>query len=318
MTPARQQMTPTAVLLFLLALLPVIALGLYWFGQDYDPGLLHFKRGAGLGKVENAFPKRLGSYARIGPVRPYDRDNLYEYVNGHAEFFIGAGFKGLLVGEYATSADAKQPLAVVDLFDMGKPLHAFGVLMSEAGEQNTPLTLGDMAFAEGRSLIAIKGSYYLKLAAFADDVPLAEIATGVMARLKRDAAEGLNFRFPDFGAEQGTRFIKENYHGLEFLQNVIEKRFQWQDKRLKAFLVTGQPKQIAGLRRSFLQFFASDGLDVTPYKEGPEGVELLTIDDPYEGAWFLMLQKERLYGVFHPLDDALLVRIRDFVSEVKP
>ncbi len=307
--------TPASVLLFLLALLPAIGFFIHWEGQDYDPGLLDFKGGAaGEAGLVQVFPDRLLTLSRLEAVRSYGPDNLYEYVNGHAEFYLGAGFKGLKVGEYAEGQGARQPLVVVDLFDMGEPLHAFGVLMDEAGASTRPLALGDMAFRGDRNILVIQGRFFLKMAAFADDAPLKEVAQEVLARLPKTKGAGLAFGFPDLGEEQGTRFIKENYRGLEFLGRVIEKRFLWQQTVLTAFLVTGKPDQIDHLRQAFFEFFAADGLEVTKHEIQLPGAEIHTIHDPYEGPWFLLLMEGRLYGIYHALDDALLGRIRTFLQ----
>ena len=44
------------------------------------------------------------------PAREFDADSLYEYINGHAEYYLGAGFEGLSVGEYGAGEDGQPKL----------------------------------------------------------------------------------------------------------------------------------------------------------------------------------------------------------------
>ncbi len=68
-------------------------------------------------------------------------------MNGHAEYFISAGFTGLTVTEYIESSSvAKQAEIQAEVFDMGKSIQAFGVLADESGENASPVSIGDMGF----------------------------------------------------------------------------------------------------------------------------------------------------------------------------
>ena len=114
-------------------------------------------------------PPRLADRPRAGAVRAYDRANLYEYVNGHAEYYLTAGFEGLAVGEYGADAQG-QPSLVVNLWDMGKPLHAFGVLMDEAGTDAAPLAGEVLGFRTSTGLSLAHGRYYVQVNSYAPGI----------------------------------------------------------------------------------------------------------------------------------------------------
>ena len=106
---------PPAVRLLLIVLLPIIALLLYLDGQVYDPDLLDFGPANSAGKADpQLFPDRIAGLERSGQIRWFDKGNLYEYINGHAEYFIGAGFQALSVGEYGADRDS-EPKVVINL-----------------------------------------------------------------------------------------------------------------------------------------------------------------------------------------------------------
>lgn len=302
--------TPTAspsVRFALLALLPIIALAIYWEGQwtprsgllDLSPG--ESNTGAAL------FPESLVNFARKDPVRAYDRETLYEYINGHAEFFIGAGFQGLTVGEYGPG-----PSAVINLYDMGEPLHAFGVLVEEAGGGEAA-ELGAMGFVSDRGAAFMHGPYYAQISVF--DTPALAVAQAFARELAVRApgdGDAMTFDFPGFGAVLETRFIKEGYRGLEFVNRVVERDFETTEGGLQAFLIQAPAAEISAMRDQYLAFFQEDGIAFTERRT--EGLVYIEVMDPYEGDWFFVPHQTRLLGVFHPPNPALLDAIQAWVA----
>lgn len=287
----------------LLLALPLLAAALYWEGQQYDPGLLEFKRAGSAAGL--ALPATLHTLPRLGEVRRYSKDNLYEYINGHAEFFIGAGFSGLTVVEYAPPG-SPQPHLVADLFDMGKPLHAFGVLMDESGEGATPLQVGAMGFQSGRGVQFIQGRFYVKLTAFDPALPLPEIAAALAAALPK--GEGMALAFPDLGTVTATRFIKENYRGMPFLGNVLERTFTRGGQPLTLFLLTAPGAELDKVERELTTFQEQEGM--THRREEVAGLVLTVVEDPYEGTWFYYREPERMVGVFSAPEPELVQALR--------
>ncbi|MEO5354462.1 MAG: hypothetical protein H7835_14770 [Magnetococcus sp. XQGC-1] len=310
-SPPVRRSAPAWVRLLLLALLPLLASLLYWRGQQYDPTLLDFKSGGS--RLTALLPLQAEEWRRQEGVRQFGKENLYEYINGHAEYFLGAGFRTLAVAEYRLPTDGQQPSAVVDLYDMGEPLNAFGVLMDEMGAAGQAVEVGAAGLQAPRSLGFIAGPYYVKLAAFADSLSLLPLAQAVHQTLQQGGGAlgkaSLGVLFPDLGAVTGTRFIKENYRGWSFLQRVVERRFTRADgAQLVAFAVAGPPAQMAQLEQAFLDFFRQEE---TPVRETREGkLRILQIQDRYEGDWILLPLAGGWLGIFHPLDEPLRDQLR--------
>lgn len=296
--------------LTLLVLLPLLAGLNYWRGQQFDPDLLDFKA-ASSGNAA-LLPERINDWHRLGAIRRFTKANLYEYINGHAEYFLGAGFREVVVGEYG-SAGNPQPSLVVDIYDLAAPLNAFGVLMDEMGETGQPAPVGEMGFRTGRSLGFLAGPYYVKLAAFADGMPLLEAGAAIRQTMGSSMAQAvLTFPFPDLGPVVVTRFIKENYRGWGFLPQVVERTFQGDDgQKLTAFLVTGTPQQQGEIREAFRRFFQQEGSEFTESTE--HGLAMIQVADRYEGDWMLIALPEGWLGIFHPLDDALRQRLQQWI-----
>lgn len=285
-------------------LLPAIALLIYWEGQDYDPGLIQLQPSAP--SAAPPLPETLGGLPRFGQLRAYNAENLYEYINGHAEYYLSAGFQSLTVGEYAGDG-AQQPQLVVNLYHMGEPLFAFGVLMDELAPDAVPKDgIGSMAFAAGSGLNLIYGPYYVQISSFAEGEDLAAVGTELATALQDGLGEveELDLRFPELGEPLALYFIKEDYRGLEFLANVLEQTIRRDGEELTAFMINGQPQRIGDTGQALLTFLQEDGVPVR--EETNEGVKYYLVDDPYEGQWFFILGATRLFGAFTAPTPALL------------
>ncbi|MBF0176521.1 MAG: hypothetical protein HQL63_06700 [Magnetococcales bacterium] len=308
--------TPWVTRVLLLLLPPLLALAVWFDGQHYDPGLLEFQKGSHVtSEMAHMFPDSLGPLKKMGSVREYTRENLYEYINGHADFFIGAGFRHLTVGEYGPSG-ARQPSLVVDLYDMGKPMFAFGVLMEQKSSQSQTVHVGEMAFVADRTLSLIKGPYYVRLAAFSDEGSLQETAALLAGKIvpKTGEESDLSFSFPDFGNVGDTRFIKENYRGMNFLNHVVERSFSGEKGESRtAFLIVGTPEETAALEKALLSFLQGEEI---PYRLEPQGdAKIVRISDRYEGDWVLAIGRQRLLGVFGPLRPQHMQRLAEYARQ---
>lgn len=302
---------PLWVRFLLLVLLPLIAAGLYLEGQHYDTGLLRLEPGK-VGAEQTAAalaPAKLAGFEAIGQPRRYTRENLYEYINGHAEYYIASGFQGLTVAEYGP-AGAAQPNLVVNLYDLGKPLHAFGVLMNELSADAQPVEVGGMGFKAGQGVNFIVGPLYVQLNTFdSKEAPLAaaqELAAALKERLGK--SEQLDLRFPELGEVASTYFVKEDYRGFGVLNNVLERTFRRGEGDVTAFLISGKAEDIQANVAKLKAFLDGEQIPVETRDLG--GATLYVVKDRYEGEWFFFPEKERLLGVFAPPDEALLNLVR--------
>ena len=308
--------------LLLLGLLPCIAAVLYIEGQNYDPALLDFKAApegsipASPASVNSPRPaekalsapagKDIAGFRPMGEGRRYAKDNLYEHVDGHAEYFIGAGFAGLTVTGYSTAgAGAAQPEIEVEVYDMGKGIQAFGVLVDESGENPQAVSVGTMGFRTSAGVNFIKGRYYVKVTAFKPRSPVLKFAKAFSDTLPpgQDSFKGFS-RFPDLGKVEKTRFVKEGYRGLDFLRNVIEREYSTGSGKIMVALMADGPQQVKPLMASFMEYFRKSGMRYE--KAGGEVREAYKVMDKYEGNWFLVSAGDAVFGVFGTEDEGIL------------
>lgn len=314
--------------LILLALLPCLAAILYAGGQSYDPALIDFKTVNGkstqpdlsekavsspepAGKtVPAAGTKDLAGFRLSGKELHYTKDNLFEHVDGHAEYFISAGFKGLTVSEYAPAGgSASRDGIEVEVYDMGKSIQAFGVLSDESGDNAKAAPVGTMGFRTSGGINFIKGGYYVKISSFDPKIPILGFAKAFSETISAGPGGSDSFSkafsgFPDLGRAGKTRFIKEGYRGLDFLRNVIERDYTVGDKKITVALMPGSVQETKALLTSFMDYFNKSGIQYD--KTEKNGYEVYKVMDKYEGNWLLIPGHDTIVAVFGSDDVEIL------------
>lgn len=303
--------------MLLTGLLPVIAVLFYLEGQHYDPAMIRFDRiQSDSGTMTRLLPGSIEGFSLLGTVRSYTKDNLYEYVNGHAEYFISAGFAGLAVGEYGASNSARtDPDVIIDIYDMGKSIQAFGALSDESGGNLTGMKGGLTGFRFPAGISFTSGRYYIKISAYNNNIPLEAIAVRIAGRTG-EASEPFPelSGLPDIGAVAATRFIKEAYRGLDFLNNVIEREYNVGGSTVDVFIVTKETGDIDEITESFMKYFKQSGITYAAINRGNSTV--YAISDPYEGDWSMIVFPESLIGVFGAPDETIINKILEKEEKV--
>ena len=68
------------------------------------------------------------------PAVARDRGSLFEYINGGAELYLSYGFERLISAFYQLGDDEEKSI-VLDIYDMGTPLQAYGVFGANRREE---------------------------------------------------------------------------------------------------------------------------------------------------------------------------------------
>lgn len=310
---------PLKYRLVLLGLLPLIAGVLYFKGQKYDPALIDFKTTqrqevsgpvASPQAIQESQPlpvnQDIAGFRRVGEVRRYTKENLYEHVDGHAEYFISAGFQGLTVTEYVSAGSkATQAEIQTEVFDMGRPIQSFGVLVDESGENPAPVLVGTMGYKTSGGVNFIKGRYYVKISAFSTNTPVINFAKAFAGTISPGQDSFRIFsKFPDIGKVVKTRFAKEGYRGLDFLHNVIEREYSTGNGKIKVALMADSKLETGRLLSSFSDYFGKSGMRYEKTEKG--GTDVYKVMDKYEGNWFLIRSPNAVFGVFGTDDEEIL------------
>jgi hypothetical protein len=310
---------PLKYRLLLIGLLPLIAAVLYIKGQKYDAALIDFRTAerrevpgpaAAPQVIREAQPaaaaQDIAGFRKLGEGRHYTKENLYEHLDGHADFFIGAGFQGLTVTEYAAAGSKAEGGDIqVEVYDMGSSMQAFGVLADESGENPRAVSVGTMGYRTSDGVNCIKGRYYVKISAFSPKTPVVTFAKAFAAALPspKDSFEVFS-KFPHLGKVARTRFAKEGYRGLDFLHNVIEREFSTAGGKIDVALMADSVQEARSLLPSFFKYFEKSGMKYEKIER--KGMEVYRVTDKYEGNWFLIRSGNAVFGLFGTDDEGIL------------
>ncbi len=314
---------PLRYRLLLLGLLPLIAGALYFKGQKYDPALIDFKTtpqhevpgpiaSQHAPEVRPPLPADqdvalgISGFRKFGEARHYTKENLYEHVDGHAEYFISAGFQGLTVTDYiSTGSAAKEAEMQAEVYDMGKSIQAFGVLIDESGENPPQVPVGTMGYKTSGGVNFIKGRYYAKISVFSPKAEVIKFAKAFAHTLSAGQESFQVFsKFPDIGKVVTTKFAKEGYRGLDFLHNVIEREYATGSGKIKVAIMAGSNSEAGSLLSTFIDYFGKSGMRYEESVRG--GINVYKVMDKYEGNWFLIRSGDAVFGVFGTEDEGIL------------
>ncbi|UCC68308.1 MAG: hypothetical protein JSV79_14590, partial [Armatimonadota bacterium] len=161
--------------------------------------------------------------------RKYSPQTLYEYIDGSADLYLAYGFKEAVVGDYFGSGEGGRWITV-DIYDMGAPLHAFGIYGAERPPDVEPFAAGTQGYLS-ESLIAFwQDSYYVKVMLIEGKEAAAARALGkaVAEKLPRPAEMPVELRFiPTEGRiADSERYVKSGALGHKFLVEVVSADYK--------------------------------------------------------------------------------------------
>lgn len=194
-------------------------------------GILLACVGAGAADPDGPLPpsEAVAGWALAGEPRTFTPGNLYEYINGAADLFLAYGFCSLAAGSYLPGGDEARSITV-DVYDMGEPLHAYGIWASERPEDLAPVA-GLPGSYQVEGLIAFRrGAHYVKVSAL--DQADMEVARA-LARLTAERLSGCSElptefrRLPAQGRlAESERYVRKDALGHRFLVEVISADYQ--------------------------------------------------------------------------------------------
>lgn len=218
----------------------------------------------------------------------YDRDNLWEYINGAAELFLTFSFRELIVADFEQGDGAIS----VSVYDMGRPLDAFGVFESEKPAKAEVLKdIGSAAVLQAPYQgLLLKDRFYVKIEAGGGDVSaealksaLTDVAAGLPGEIGLPTALAA---LPEEGRVPGSvAYAGGNFLGFEDLKACLYADYKSDDDSEYRLFVM---KPSAAFLRNETGKWTQDEL---------EGKSLYSRQVPYSGVVVLLGDEEQLLGV---------------------
>jgi len=125
-------------------------------------------------------------WSKVGETRTFEAANLWQYIDGDAEKYIGAGVRKTLTANYRYGDSIE---ATADVHLMATADGPRKIMDSESAADSQPVALGDDARLYGASLVFRKGRYFVRLVAFKQSPEvgkaLVELARGIDRKLEQ-------------------------------------------------------------------------------------------------------------------------------------
>ena len=114
---------------------------------------------AALGPPESMLPEAAGDWSLVRTMVHRQAQEMFDYMDGAAELYLAYDFRGLRVGEYASSGE--EPEIIVELYEFGAGPEACGVLFDDMPGQEVGIgqassyAYGLLKFWKGRFFVRV-------------------------------------------------------------------------------------------------------------------------------------------------------------------
>jgi len=121
-------------------------------------GILIYCSGGDVKDIYQSLPDQVMDWKAEGEDAVYDRDTLFDYMNGGAEVYLAFDFKQVFSRKFKRAEDDE---IILDIYDMGSPAEAFGVFSCDREDegagigQDSEYGFGLLRFWQGRYFVSV-------------------------------------------------------------------------------------------------------------------------------------------------------------------
>jgi hypothetical protein len=241
-------------------------------------------------RMENLLPARgcAQGWALKDKAALFDKDTLFDHINGEAELYFPYGFDMLATATYM-NRDNSEIWIVTDVYRMASPLDAFGIYSNYRKADAASVTVGAEGFVSPSQLMFYQDRYFVRLqvtgaTGLGQDAFL-ECARSVSERLPfnaRPIGELESLRIPGI-VPKTERYIAKSLLGYAFFRRGVIADALLQGERVQVFLVPED--SVAAAREAFdhyRSYLKAEGKNIQPQGE-LNYVSIVAVDPLYGG-----------------------------------
>jgi hypothetical protein len=244
-----------------------------------------------------ALPEVKG-WRRLETTKSFDAKTIWQQINGAAELYLDYGFKGLRLQRYSRKGKGQE--IEVHVYDMGRPLHAFGIYWRERPtEAKVIRAAAGAAFAPPYHCLAFKSRYYVKAVIARGQLKTescGQILSAIARSLPGSSALPREVSLlPSAGrVPSSIRFTRRGYMGLRELQGCLHAAYREQSRRKSYEVFVLLP----GGKRSLGAIWRHLAARWKRHRGG--GLTVLSRKVPYRGTVAVVRTSRGIYGASHP------------------
>ena len=258
--------------------------------------------------VESFTPKGWELHDKVMQFTP---ENLYEQINGRAEYYLAYDAIGATFASFDKSTD-DSVFINLSIYDMGTPTNAFGVFSGERPLDATRLKLGRDAYHMGANHYILHGQYYIQVTAADNTDELQQVCMDLAEKVTdflQDSGQpvwGLTALPETDRVPQSVQYFLVDALGLDFMRNTYAAKYYKGKSIVSIFL--SQQDSPESARETFAKFKEHADLygkivDII----SADGIELLSCD--MDGSYDVVFQKGSLFaGVTEVKDKGLAIK----------
>jgi hypothetical protein len=244
----------------------------------------------------------IAGWSPQGEPSTYDAADLWELINGAADIFLSYGFETVTVQKFS-AGDVTASIAV---YDMGRPLNAFGIYRTEAPADESALPVGTEAVVSPPyQCLLLKDRYYVKVEAYEGDI---DQATGEsLVAAIADALPGEAGLPPEFTAlpaddmvKGSGQYTREALYGLAELNESVHAAYTDDAGAEYQVFVLLQTDEVTA--ENLWQKLASRWQTIDL-----DGEDVLFREVPYSGLVGVIRSNGRIIGVANTADEEQLL-----------
>ena len=206
----------------------ILCLCLFLFPSDCKKGMTM--------TIADFLPDDMHGWKKSGADRTYDRETIFDYIDGGGEVYLTYGFRKVIVRSYTRS---EEPEILAEIFDMGSSFDAFGMLSFE--REGDHVDVGEDSEYQPGALRFWKGKYFIIVSSErrTPDTEKAVMSLGreISKRLKETGEKPRMLRYlPQRGLIKNQIRFFHAWFNLNYHFFVAEKNILNLDERTDAVL----------------------------------------------------------------------------------
>ena len=242
----------------------------------------------------------------------FNRDNLYERINGAAPLFFENNFREMTTTTYTCGDD----YITIQAYRHATPEDAFGMYASErSSDMDYYPGIGGEAQGDEYGLYFFIGPIYVKMSANNEgekiSVAMKEIAAGFAGKIGFESVYPLIINsFPEEGSiPYSAAYFTNNYIGHEFLKFVYTVNYELFGKEFQTFVIDAKSTENA---KQILSDYFKFTKQNDPVTEGD-----LLIQDRYNGSIPIVWKGSYLIGAFDETGGDFPKEIYNFLNRLE-
>ncbi len=192
-----------------------------------------------------------GEWRMDGPVKTYNRDDLFTYIDGEAELYFPYGFERLATAFYTREGGDPQIGLAADIYQMGSLLDAFGIYSQYRKPEAEFIPMGGEGFVNPSQLLFYQDRFFVQLSA-SGTAQLDRSVFESCARAISKALPGppkkpseLNLLMTPSLIPQTERYFPESLLGYSFFRRGLIALASQNGKKIRIFVIIEDSAQSA-------------------------------------------------------------------------